>query len=300
MAPNTPSTERLRDQPPPIFTSDLPQYVPEAWRIAGIDIVHRSRLGSDSVVRILRDQRLRGFWERFDSLVLGFHESGALAGSREEWQKRARRHVLSILAAKGGGRRKRTVATIKRRRGEIAAAIEHLLKLMEKDEHVKSIRVDDTLFWAALFDAEVARRKGLVRNSEEFGQTLRNYVGRDDDSTSELGLKIVTDANRPFYLAQALTVVSHRLRSGKKLAWADDSMQEPPVAPGRDDRTYLEHVLVHQLHYLAPLPGKLFAPAIEVALDLPRGSIEAEKLNERLRKIYAPPRIKTSAGTAKT
>jgi hypothetical protein len=182
---------------------------------------------------------------------------------------------------------------MKRQRLKIAKALDFVVDLMYKqDDAVRYIKVEDALFWTrpAGFDTEsieAARKKGA---------SFRSYfVGRHSQMSAE-GPKLLTDAMPHASLIRLMNSVSYRLKSGRPLSWTDDINEVPLVQPGRGDRAHLEHVLVRQFYHISkPLPADLFAPAIEVALNLPKGTVEANDLAERLRKIYKPHHRKSSA-----
>jgi hypothetical protein len=280
-------------QPPQLFAADLPRYVSDAWRQAGNEVIDRHLYSAEPVPRILADRRLKDFWSAFDQLVSKTHEEGKLAGPLAAWLERERRNILFVLATKGGRRRKITTAAMKRQRLKIAKALDLVVDLMcKQDDAVRCLKVEDALFWTrpAGFDKEsieAARKKGT---------SFRSYfVGRHSQMSAE-GPKLLTDAMPHASLIRLMNSVSYRLKSGRPLNWADDINEVPLVQPGRGDRAYLEHVLVRQFYHISkPLPADLFAPAIEVALDLPKGTVEANDLAERLRKIYKPHRRKSSA-----
>jgi hypothetical protein len=207
--------------------------------------------------------------------------------------------MLRILAARGGKRRKLTTAAMKEQRAQIAKAIDMVVELMYREnDHVRFIDVEDALFWTRPGGFDVQS----VVEAQEKGIPLRQYFDNRNSETGTTAPKLLTSAlGQRVGLTRLLNAVSYQLKYARPLGWLDDIAQKPLVQPGRSERTHLEHVLAHQLAYLArPLPAGLIAPAIEVALELPPASVNVKELAERLRKIYEPPQRKSSAKKRKT
>jgi hypothetical protein len=281
-------------RPPSINPQDVAAYVPSAWRDAANELLdhptnpeHRANLA-----RMLSDSRLRKIWARFDDLVDDrFTSLGVFAGDLATCLEGYRRTLLLLLGTKGGYRSNRTTKQMLASRKSIAGTVDALVKALRDEPDTKAIDIEDVLHWAT-----------WKEGSQHQGIPQRHYLGEGDAYVTGpvlIQAGVISPLSR-IRLTDVLDALGERLRSGHHLSLFDQITNEPLVQPGRGVQAHLEHSLALNLRILAPLPGDVFAPLIEVALALPKKSVDEGKLEDRFRKIFAPAKKKSSARNRKS
>lgn len=256
---------------PAFFRSDVPPGMSEEWREAANSTLKMNSVARAHVHRILNDPRMSTLWDSFDALIV------AQDYLRPMERERIRRKLLLLMATKGGRRSLETTGQITKRRQHIAEALRAAIEAMEADGAVQGISVAEALHWA--FPGAPMRH----------GQRLRLYLEEDGSfqTAPYFVYDIVDDEWCMPLLVTLLGSVAKRLEVGAAISFMDPLREAGrSVQPGRSLRAHFEHALVRHFGWLAhPLPTEVFAPVIEVALELPSGSIDAHKLRGRLAKI---------------
>lgn len=282
-----------------LISTDVPLYTERGWLDAANDLLRTNRQARDELERILNASQLKAFWAGFDTLVESCHRTGVLAGSLDEWQSLSRKVVLRLLATQGGPMHLENVGEILARRLKIAGLAEKLAQQLEDDADAKRLNADDLLSFA-LRDEDL---EVVQIDPEHESQAVDHDVGADAQHREGTPYRIFVSEDgryvqRPSFIApavkphrvptivQLLRTLALRLKAKGSLTFADSIVRSDfDVAVGKGQQSHLEHQLAMHLRFLSsPLPGDLFAPAIEISLGLGR-EVSPDKLSDRFRKM---------------
>jgi len=227
------------------------------------------------VRRIFNDSRMRPTWPAFDDFVADAHASGSLVADLAGWQHHSRSQLLLRMATRGGSLHEETVGAIAARRKRIAKKVRTLTQELSTDKIASALRLNEVLFWT------------MAETDTTPGTPLMTFQRADGSFVNAPSPLAETARIQKLTVADLLTELASRLESGAALT-SDDPIRRSvfAVQPGRGQQAHFEHHLVEHFGHLGrPLPAELFAPIIEVALELDAGSVDVATLADRFRKI---------------